>query len=118
MSCGEQIGEQTAQRVDVDGAVGGARNLDVAVDGGPLPHGGGEPQIEQAVVGGAVPRPAQQRAGEALAHHLAVEQVECGEHVAGVDGLRRPDRDAPRPQRLDEPDQVARNTVRGKRGHA
>ena len=58
---------------------------------------------------------AQHRAGDALAQHLAVAQAERRHHLAGVDGLRRTDRDPLPAQRLDELHQVAGHAVRRQR---
>ncbi len=75
----------------------------------------GEPQVEHRVVGLAVVGAPQHRAGQPLAQHLAVAEPEDGHHLAGVDGLRRADRDADAAQRLDELHQVPGNSVWRKR---
>ena len=60
----------------------------------------GEPQVEHRVVGLAVVGPAQHRAGDALAQHLAIAQAERGHHPAGVHRLRRAHRNPLRREAL------------------
>ena len=102
-----------AHRLDVLGGsrhVLSGRSSDVVVSSNDRPRAqrGGEPQVEHRVVGVAVVGAAQHRAGDALPQHLAVAQAEHRHHPAGVDGLRRTDRDALPAQRFDELDQVTR----------
>ena len=76
---------------------------------------GRPPQVEHRVVGLAVVGAAQHRAGESLAQHLTVTQAQHGHHPAGVDRLRRADRNPLGAKRFHEPDQVAGQAVRGQR---
>lgn len=116
----QQVGDDLAQRVDVDraGALAGLvvdpRDVDV---GGPGAQRGREPQVEQRVEGVALPGAAQQRRGEPFPQLVAVQQVEGAEHTGRVDGLPRADRDVVAAQCGDEVDEVPGQAVlRGERG--
>ncbi len=81
----------------------------------PLAQRGREPQVEHAVEGGALGGAAQQRAGQTLAQRLPVHQVQHGENHSGVHGCGRSNRNSPAAQRFHEPDQMALQSVLGRR---
>ena len=111
VAVGEQLGEQVAQRVDVDRRRPRRRAASTSPSAGALPER--EPQVEQRVEGLALPGAAQQRGGEPLAQLArGRSRSSSAMHRGGVDGLPRPDGDAVAAQRVDEVDEVGGQTVR------
>ena len=111
----QQVQQHLPHRLDVVGRQAFGRADVLVVEHRPGAQRRGEAQVEHRVVGVAVVGPAQHRARDALAQHLAVAESQHGHHPAGVDGLRRAHRNALPAQGFDELDQVARHPVRGQR---
>ena len=110
----QHVEEHLPHRIDVFGRQAVGVRL-VVVQHGPGAQRGGKVQIEHRVVGVAVVRPAKYGACKTLAQGFAVAEPEHAHHPACVDRLRRAHRDTLSAKGFNELDQVAGNTVRGKR---
>ena len=110
---GQQVQQHLPHRLDVPGVdlAGGAdvgipRRAPCARRTPPGHH------RSNSASGLPVIRATEHRAGQTLAHHLAVGQIQHGEHLAGVDRFRRTHRNTFGTKGFHEPDEVAGQAVR------